>query len=404
MDKDAFMTVLNDALKDKAQARCSVLFDLFESTEARVQFEGTTQRQRQIFEVFTLTQGFVDLTLQLTPDAVMVADMHGMLAMNIIKSRIKVPYIYDAHELTLRQLPYELNAEQYMRIIEEECIKNAFCFYTISACFADIYAYEYKLEKKPLYFYNLPTFSENEIQKSSKEIRQKLGLDPEKRILLYHGVFLPKKRNLERLVRVSNMLSEHNIHVLLLSSIHGLSDLDKPFAHFPNITWHPPVSQKELPLWIRVADMVILPDVGAYNYLFCSPNRFFDALSMKKPVLVNEEILSLTSIINTFKNGYTGSMQTDEAMLQTIVEAFDALEKGCYTKDNIEKAAKLFSFEKQKIRFHDMIEKLEAHIEGKPDNDFQEETRENVLAPFLKKLINSGSPKAKEAQRILNEL
>lgn len=312
-----------------------------------------------IFGPYSITGGCISAVHGMHVDAVLAADYQGVVAARILQSEVGIPYLFDSHEFAMGQLKKSLTCMKLIKRVENECIRNAFCFYTISDFFADLFRYEHGLAHRPPYVFNAPDFGKCR-QLDDSIILRTFGLPQHARTVLFHGGLQVNTRNIERMLRVAPQLRSENIHFVFL----GYGQMDEAIVKAgENVHFHPAVDQASLASWVHSATACIVPYIGVgINHRFCTPNRFFDGMEVGTPVIVNSSHEYTSQIVDRYGVGYSGPMETDREMVSTLRAALHRFETDPADDQAWTKVRLRFSFRTQRDELHRIVERLELYL------------------------------------------
>jgi len=321
---------------------------------------------------YIVTRFFLDMLKKGQPDAVYCADYHGMVAANIYHREFKKPYVIDSHEYCLSHQNYHTTEQAFVKKVESKCFQNTTALVTVSQTFAELYQFEYGLDRLPLIYHNTPKPSVKNAEKMQTwNLRKNLAIDNTKKIILFHGGLARVKRNLEMLLQISVELAKQDIHLLFIGYGPLLTDIMKYKAINSSVHYLPTLDQESLALVIKQVDAIIVPYIALdINQKYCAPNRFFDALTHRIFVIANDSIDSIKGIVNQFKVGYVGAMDKPESMYQTILNAFEH-QKNHKTYENTELLDACFGFDAQKQTMITVSNLLEYEIKKQKLEDLQ---------------------------------
>ena len=123
------------------------------------------------------------------------------------------------------------------------------------------------------------------------KIRERLGLS-EKFIVFYHGALSPNRGLIETVEAMKLLRSEHpEITLFLLGSgpsASSLKELIKKEQLQSNIVIHNPVNYEDVPQYISMSDIGIIPLPDMQYWRFQSPLKLLEYLSMKKVVVASD--------------------------------------------------------------------------------------------------------------------
>lgn len=312
------------------------------------------------FGPYAITHRCLEAVRDLQFDAVLAADYHGVVAARFLSVSRGVPYLFDSHEFAMGQEKKTLTVKKFIKRVESECIRNAFCFYTISDFFGDLFRFEYDLDYRPPAFYNAPDFGPDPEAFERDRIARTFGLPEGTRMILFHGGFQRTKRNIERLLRIAPALAAHDVHLVFL----GYGALEREIrAAGGNVHFHPAVDQATLPHWIKSATACVIPYVSVeINQRFCTPNRLFDALELGTPVIANEALEYVRHLLGTHGVGHVGPMESDEAMLETLLAGLRRFEAEPIPPEAWAAVRQRYGFQVQRAHLESIIERLELYL------------------------------------------
>jgi glycosyltransferase involved in cell wall biosynthesis len=147
------------------------------------------------------------------------------------------------------------------------------------------------------------------------ELRDKLGLSS-KFVVFYHGIFSPT-RGLKQSVEAIEKLKHAypSIALFLLGAGPIVPDLQKLIREGgleKNVIIHKPVDQGNVPIFIEMCDVAILPLPNNLFWRYQSPLKLLEYLAMKKVVILTK-IPAHTSIVGESKSGlYVSSIEPAE--------------------------------------------------------------------------------------------
>lgn len=254
------------------------------------------------------------------PDLIVSHDL-PMLAPGALAAELAgVPLIYDSHELYTEI--HTLHAEVVPTLRESEAflIKEADAVFTVNEFIARELADRYGIEE-PGVLYNATTLP-TDWQPPYDVIRSQLGLQPNDKIVLFHGWFT-SGRNLEALVD-SFALLPPSYHLCLL----GFGDYGQalslraaPFTERVHLL--AAVPQTEVLYWVASADLGVIPYAPIdKNTLYCSPNKLFDFLLCQVPVLAYDSPF-LKKTLASQGLGLNAKLDSPDAFRDGILASFE---------------------------------------------------------------------------------
>ena len=247
--------------------------------------------------------------LELKPDLIHAHDFHmiGVAVEAARKLRIsghEVKVIYDAHELVEGLDHLDASVQEYWLNYESQYIHEVDGIVCVSGQQAERLQMRYQLSEMPTVILNCPILDRGAGHINT--IRDDLGIDNE--ILVYHGK-ASVARGLEVFVESLKFLDE-SAHIALIVNledpfINDLKELALKVARsrtgaFERLHFLPYVPAEDLPEYLSTADIAVIPLLPTGNHEVAMPNKLFEAIQAKLPVLSSER-RALTEFIN--RNG-----------------------------------------------------------------------------------------------------
>lgn len=251
---------------------------------------------------------FVRSTLLLLRTPADVYHVHDCTALPAcyIAARIRgKPLIFHAHELPLSE--FGGSHRRWLRIL-----LTPFLSYMLSRCAGGIGAspyYEQVLRERyhlteVILLRNVAPF---QLVEKSDLLRQRLGLDPSVRIVLYQGNIQPDRR-LDILVRATAFLEENVVVVMMGQEVEPTISEIKALIAREGLTDRvkilPPVPYEELLNWTASADIgltIFSPDYSL-SIRFTLPNKLFEYLMAGLPIL-SSQLDAIAEVLKTYDVG-----------------------------------------------------------------------------------------------------
>lgn len=209
---------------------------------------------------------------------------------------------------------------------------------------------------KLFYETNAVDVSNFDIAISKEEARAKLGIEFSVPIVLYTG-HLYSWKGVDTLARATELLGNRTAVYVVGGTNEDVARFRKRFGHITNLHIVGYRSHKEIPLWQKASDVVVLPntareDISKY---YTSPMKLFEYMASKRPVVATD-IPSIREIVDDTSTVIV-SPDDPEAMAKGIVEI---LENNDHAKKITEKAYQdvlLHTWGKRAKRILDFLEK-----------------------------------------------
>ena len=281
--------------------------------------------------------------LRIKPDLIHAHDFHmiGVAVEAAEKLRAvdhAVKVIYDAHELVAGLDHLEKSVQEKWLNHEEAYINKVDAVICVSDLQASRLQERYQLNLRPEVVLNCPILDTT--QGSSTTIRDDVGHSGT--LLVYHGK-ASRARGLEELVRALEFLSS-DTHIALVvdTSLPFVKDLES-LAEAINegmaikhkrLHVLPYVDASDLPRYLSSADIAVIPLRETGNHEVAMPNKLFEAIQAKLPVLTSKRQALSEFVIDKgigmvfADDDPKGLAQTVERMIATqshFVERYDEI-------------------------------------------------------------------------------
>lgn len=268
-------------------------------------------------------------------------DLDTLLANYLVSGLRKKKLVYDSHEY-FTELP-ELAGRNYVKKvwtkIEKRILPRIKYSYTVCESIAKIYSEKYSINMHvirnfPLYIRNLP--------KSRVNISQ-----PNKKIIIYQGS-LNLARGLELAIQAMEFIDNAKLVIIGKGDITAeLKQLaDKAELH-NNVVFLERMPYEELMEYTVQADLGIsLEENTGLNYYYALPNKLFDYIQARIPVLVSD-FPEMARIVNDYGVGLTINTSDPGELASVFKEMLENQDKRRLWKQNLEKAAKVLCWEQE---------------------------------------------------------
>lgn len=275
----------------------------------------------------------------------LIANDLDTLPANYLVSRIKrIPLIYDSHEY-FTEVPELQNRKIVKGIwkwIEKRIFPNLKYIYTVSQSIADLYKEEYNREVKVVRNLSLGWKPVNKPSKSE------LGIAEGKRILILQGSGINIERGAEEAVEA--MLYVENAILLIIGEGDVMDQLKKSADQMD-------LSGKILFInkmpYAKLLEYTSLGDVGLtldkdtnLNYRYSLPNKLFDYIQARVPVLASK-LVEVEKIIRNYKIGELIDSHEPKHIAEKLNFMLDSEDKRREWKKNLERAAEELCWENE---------------------------------------------------------
>ena len=300
------------------------------------------------------------------PDLVIAHDLPQLFAGAAIKKALKIPLIYDTHEIYSIISSLTDKEKDFLRTREQTFIRKCDVVIAVNPFAAEWFEKEYKIKVHSIT--NATDLPEGfDLNKKYNRIREKLKLGKDVKILSYQGWFSLDGRGLQELIEAMKDVRK-DVHLTMMGygdfeyfqkliDKHGVADRVHLMEGVP---W------QELLWWSASADVGIVPYQAVdYNHLICSPNKVFEFIAVRLPMLVNDlPYLNLVTEKTGF--GIARKMTNPSEMSKAINEMFDEkLGHIAKAKANLNAKAEDWEWKSEAKRYLKYVDKTLHYLDNK---------------------------------------
>lgn len=290
------------------------------------------------------------LFLLLNKKTVLLSNDIDTLIPNYIVSKLfKIPLIFDSHEL-FSEVPELVNrplVKSFWRKTEDVLIPKINYKYTVCSAIADYYQSKYNTSFEVIR--NVP-------MKNIELNNSKSGILLKKNALIYQGA-LNKGRGLELMIETMNYLNNSVLYILGDGDISKeLKQLVKALKLDEKVIFLGKI-QPEFLLSITSQASIgisIEEDLGL-NYRYALPNKLFDYIQAKIPVLVSN-LPEMSNLVSHYKIGEIIIERNPIAIAKLIESMIE--NKNLYLQ-NLEIAAEELIWENEKVKLINILKEIE---------------------------------------------
>lgn len=199
------------------------------------------------------------------------------------------------------------------------------------------------------------SLNEFDIKETQEECRQKLGLPLDKKIVLYTGHFYPwkgvdvllKAAYNFQVFKVSNF--QNTIFIFVGGTDNDLAKYDTQYAIYniqnARFIGHRP--HKEIPYWLKSADVLILPNSAKYviSKYWTSPMKLFEYMASGRPIVASR-LPSLREILNK-NNTKFAEADGPESLARAIHWTLDHAEESMRLAARAREDVQMYTWEKR---------------------------------------------------------
>lgn len=286
-------------------------------------------------------------------DLLLANDLDTLPA-NYLVSRIKrIPLVYDSHEYFtgVPELQDRKIVKGIWKWIEKRIFPNLKYIYTVSQSIADLYKEEYNREVKVVRNLSL------EWKPVNKPSRSELGIAEGKRILILQGSGINIERGGEEAVEA--MLYVENAILLIIGEGDVIDQLKKSVDQMDLI--EKILFINKMP-YAKLLEYTSLGDVGLtldkdtnLNYRYSLPNKLFDYIQARVPVLASK-LVEVEKIIRNYEIGELIDSHEPKHIAEKINFMLDSKDKRREWKKNLEQAAEELCWENEEGKLIEIFE------------------------------------------------
>jgi len=263
--------------------------------------------------------------------------------------------VYDSHEL-FTEVP-ELNGRKLVKktwlLIENLMLPKIKNTYTVCESISEYYNKKYGIKMQVIQ--NLPFCNTDEIPSSQINIK----LPDNKRIILYQGV-LNMGRGIELFIQIIDKIRDA---VLVIA---GTGDIERNLKKLVNkkklsekVIFTGSIPLENLSALTKKADIgLVLQEDISLSYRYVLPNRLFDFVKAKVPVLASN-LPEIKKIVEKERIGLTIKGFDSELMIKKVNELLNNKRLVAEIKKNMEECSSKYCWETQEKVLFELFQNLE---------------------------------------------
>lgn len=267
--------------------------------------------------------------------------------------------IYEPHELETETLTMMGFRQKVAKVAERLLIGRAKVVMVISQSVADAYVAAYDLDKAHVIMNAPHRIKVNSDQLEKIYFREKYAINEEALIFLYQGA-LSEGRGVEILLEAFAR-SGNNRHIVFMG-FGSLQELVKQYScDYSNIHFHSAVPAQDILRYTRGADVGIafLEDT-CVNHHFALPNKFFQYLHARIPLLVTD-MEEMRTLVEQFSVGLAAKGTVD-SFAKVLRERDAKFWQEC--QKNVDAAAEFISWDTEAIKLNNIYDELVSRFKG----------------------------------------
>lgn len=295
------------------------------------------------------------LLLYKKKDILVANDLDTLLPNFLISKLTKKKLVYDSHELytEVPELIHRPLIQKTWLLIEKSIFKNLKNVYTVNAIIAQIYMKKYKVPVKIIR--NIaPKLTDIELDEVFVK-KTKNG----RKMLILQGAGINIDRGGEEAVEMMQYLPNFVLYVIGSGDVFPL--LKKKVAELKlekRVFLLGRKPYKELMRYTKIADLGLSLDKNTnLNYEYSLPNKIFDYIQAKTPMLVsNRQIIA--DLVQKNNIGLVSHTHDPKKLANTVLEIFSNQEQYDTWCTNIEEAAKVYNWENEQKHLKEIYRNL----------------------------------------------
>lgn len=273
---------------------------------------------------------------------------------NFLVSRLKSkPIVYDSHEFYtgVPELQSRPAIQKVWKSIEKFIFPKLKYVITVNQSIAKLYT--------DLYGNSLAVVRNVPFRKTLPLVTKKeMGLPEGKKIILMQGAGINIDRGAEEIIEALRILSSPDILFLIVGSgdvIPLLKKMVEEYKMADKVFFTGKVPMDQLVKYTILADVGLTMDKDTnVNYRYSLPNKLFDYIQCGVPVLTSN-LVEIRNIIEEYKVGEVINNMDPLYLSKTISDLLNNESKLVEYKKNALKAAEELCWEKEKIKFEQVI-------------------------------------------------
>ena len=305
------------------------------------------------------------------PDVIHTHDFHSLIIGKELSLRLKkngqnIRWVHDFHEYVKGLDGLDDEIKELSLNEEKESILHADYLTTVSPTLSTALKNDYKLKEEPTVLYNAPNRSNLNLD-YDLTIRKKLNLPANVDLGVYIGG-ISEFRGLHTLIGAMPLVPK--LHIALVTETKGkymdsLIESAKELGCYDRLHILPYVDSTEITSFIRDATFGIHPMIRYGNAEVALPNKLFDYIHAKIPVIVSN-CTTMEQFVNKWKIGLVFEAENEKELGNSIKKLLEEREK--FTGNITDEILDTFSWETSeellKNIYLDMIRKLEGEVKN----------------------------------------
>lgn len=299
-------------------------------------------------------------------DVIHAHDLPQLRAGAVAKKLLKVPLIYDAHELYPEIGTLTSDQKRALSRRERRYVRCADAVITVNKYIAEEMKKRYSIDLPHVILNatNWPT--EPRLREHADRFREKFHIPLDHRIVLFQG-WMSSQRGLQPMVKAMRMLPAE-FHLVFMGYGEGRDELIR-IAHEEGLTsrvhFMDAVPQSELLNWTSSADVGVIPyqPIDLNNY-YCSPNKLFEFIQAELPIIAND-LPFLRDVVMGEGFGLVHRLEEPSDYAAAVSRMFDG-DTLTRCKDQLRSRSSEYSWDKEEKILIEVYSKLSIREDASP--------------------------------------
>lgn len=281
-------------------------------------------------------------------------DLDTLLPCLLVAKMRNAPVIQDSHEYFtgVPELVANPGKQKIWKSLERFSYPRVDELITVNESIANLFRQEYNREVHVIR--NVP----RKLTFSNLKSRYELGIPEDKSILLLQGAGINMERGAEELIMAIDLLD--NVMLYIIGSGDIIPELKKMVS---DMHLGDKVGFKDRMPWNLLMQYTMHADIGfsldkplSLNYRYSLPNKLFDYIQAKTPVIVSD-IVEVKKIVEEYDIGLVVNGHNPESISKAIRSALDDKARYQKWKENLKFAAAILNWEKENTILHGILHK-----------------------------------------------
>ncbi|WP_158296788.1 glycosyltransferase [Serinicoccus chungangensis] len=239
-----------------------------------------------------------------SPDLIVSSDLPGLVGASIAARRMRRPHLHDCHELYLESTAFRPHERALLWPVERHYMRRADSIVVVNTTIRDEYRRRYGVDGVVLRNCSPPV--PTSVRQRPMDLNAMLGLDADKRIVLYQGG-LVAGRGLDVCVRAVSHFPD-DAHLVLLGNgalREELLALATQLGVRARVHDLPAVPPAQLPSWTAAASVGLIPyQPVSKNNMYALPNKAFEYPNSGVP-FVASRLPEIARLVDAWRCGET---------------------------------------------------------------------------------------------------